>query len=91
LHDVYELTSKEIKRIKAKFEIKTIPTIQKINLNFATKSELASLVYINTYLATNILEERLLRGGFKNLDELKYVQDFPLDRLENIKLYLTIN
>ena len=91
LYDVYGLSPKDAEVIMSKFELKTRPVIKKINVNFASASELANLVYINTYLANNIIEERVLREGFKSLDELKYVKDFPLDRLESIKLYLIIN
>ncbi len=91
LYDVYGLSKIDVKRITSKFRIKSRPKIKKININFALATELDDLVYINSYLAANILDERVLRGGFKSLDDLKYVKDFPLDRLESIKLYLTIN
>ncbi len=91
LYDVYGLSKNDADKIMSKFQIRTMPKINKININFASTSELSSLVYIDNYLANNIIEERILRDGFKSLDELKYIDDFPVDRLESIKLYLTIN
>lgn len=91
LYDVYDLSEEDIKKVKRKFVLKTIPNIKKININLASASELASLVYINEYMAANIIDERMLREGYKNLDELKYVAHFPIEKLDRIKLYLTIN
>ncbi len=91
LEDVYGITEEEVQLVKQKFVLKTIPDIQKINVNLANVSELSSLAYINDYLANNIVDERVLREGFKSLDELKYVSNFPEEQLEHIKLYLTLN
>jgi len=91
LNDVYNLSEEDIKKVKQKFVLKTTPNIKKININLASASELAELVYINEYMAVNIVDERVLREGYKSLDELKYVTHFPIEKLDRIKLYLTIN
>jgi len=91
LNDVYDLSEDDIKKVKQKFVLKTIPNIKKININLASASELAELVYINEYMAANIIDERVLREGYKSLDELKYVAHFPIEKLDRIKRYLTIN
>ena len=90
LIDVYGLTVSDVDKLHDKFVIKTIPEIKKININLAVASELSSLVYINDYMAANIIDERMLREGFKELDELRYVTHFPVEKLDRIKLYLTI-
>lgn len=91
LKDVYKLSSEDVEKVQQKFQLKTSPNITKININLATVQELSSLAYINDYLANNIVDERVLREGFKSLDELKYVHNFPEEKLERIKLYLTLN
>jgi len=91
LSDVYDLSEEDIKKVKQKFVLKSTPNIKKININLASASELAELVYINEYMAANIVEERVLREGYRNLDELRYVTHFPVEKLDRIKLYLTIN
>jgi len=91
LKDVYGLSKEEVVKVQQKFVLKSIPDIKKINVNLASVSELSSLAYINEYLANNIVDERVLREGFKNLDELRFVSKFPVEKLERIKLYLTIN
>jgi len=88
---VYDLSEEDVKKVKQKFVLKTIPNIKKININLASASELAELIYINEYMAANIVDERVLREGYKSLDELKYVAHFPIEKLDRIKLYLTIN
>lgn len=91
LRDVYGLSEEQVAIVQQKFVLKSIPDIKKININLATVSELSALGYINEYLANNIVDERVLREGFKSLDDLKYVSKFPIDKLERIKLYLTLN
>jgi len=91
LNDVYDLSEEDVEKVIDKFVLKTIPNIKKININLASASELAELVYINEYIAANIIDERVLREGYKSLDELKYVTHFPSEKLSRIKLYLTIN
>jgi DNA uptake protein ComE-like DNA-binding protein len=91
LNDVYGITNDVIEKMKRKFVLESFPTIKKININLATAKELSQLVYISDYLAVNIVDERLLREGFSDLNELRFVQGFPLEKLERIKLYLTIN
>ena len=91
LKDVYGLSEDDIKKVTDKFVLKTIPNIKKININLASASELAKLVYINEYIAVNIVDERALREGYGSLDELRYVTHFPIEKLDRIKLYLTIN
>jgi len=91
LKDVYDLSGEDIKKVTDKFVLKTIPDIKKININLAGASELAELVYISEYMAANIIDERVLRDGYKSLDELRYVTHFPIEKLDRIKLYLTIN
>jgi len=91
LLDVYQVTQDDVAKIKQKFHLKSIPKIQKINLNLATVEELAKNAYINEYLASNIVEERVLRDGFSKLSELKFVKDFPSDKYNHIKIYFTIH
>ena len=91
LNDVYGMSPKTHDLLCQHFQLNTIPEIKKINLNLANLSELASIVYINDSLAIEIMEERVLRDGFEHLDELRYVEGFPVGKLQHIKLYLTLN
>ncbi|MEZ4781200.1 MAG: hypothetical protein R2816_06390 [Flavobacteriaceae bacterium] len=42
-------------------------------------------------LAYEIINQRTLREGYKSLDELTKVKNFPLDKIEIIKLYLKLD
>ena len=90
LQDVYGLSPEVIERITQEFTVKTPRQIQKIDLNSATVEELVTIQYIDYELAYNIVEQRTLREGFKSLEELTKVKDFPVRKIEIIKLYLSL-
>ncbi len=90
LNDVYGLEPEVVERVWEKFEVVSVPTINKINVNTATATQLTKLVYINYDLAQKILEFREANGSFDSLDQLTQVEGFPLERIERIKLYLQL-
>ncbi len=91
LQDVYGLTPEVIERVTNEFTVKTPRVIQKINLNTATSDELVTIEHIDYDIAYNIVEQRTLREGFKSFEELTKVKDFPVHKIEIIKLYLFLN
>jgi len=91
LQDVYGLTPEVIERIRNQFTVKTPRQIQKINLNNATIDELVTIQHIDYDIAHSIIEYRQLREGYKSLDELTKVKDFPINKIEIIKLYLSLD
>ncbi|MFC0605945.1 ComEA family DNA-binding protein [Winogradskyella pulchriflava] len=88
LSEIWGLEPEVIERIKNDFTVKTPRATKKYNLNTATRDELVMIQYIDYEIANNIIEERSLRDGFKSLDELTKVEDFPIRKIEIIKLYL---
>lgn len=90
LSEVYGLTPEVIEKITNHFTVKSPAQIIKININTATTDELVTIKYIGYEVAYNIIEARTLRDGFNSLDELTKVKDFPIQKLEIIKLYLTL-
>ncbi|GAA3639472.1 helix-hairpin-helix domain-containing protein [Flavivirga jejuensis] len=91
LQDVYGLSLEVIERITNNFTVKTPRQIKKININKATVDNLVNVQHIDYDLAYNIIEQRELREGYKSLDELKKVKDFPLNKIDIIKLYLSVD
>ena len=91
LQEVYGLSSEVIERIKQDFTVKTPKPIIKIPLNAATRDELVKIKYIDYEIAHHIIEQRTLNQGFKSLDELTKVKDFPIHKIAIIKLYLTLD
>ena len=90
LQDVYGLTPEVIERINEDFAVKTPRVIKKIILDKATIDELVTIQHIDYNLAFNIVEQRQLREGFTTFDELKKVKDFPVNKIDIIKLYLSL-
>ena len=90
LYDVYGLDAEVVKRTLERFQVKTVPKVEKIAINSASAEELAKLVYINFDLAREIVAYRNLNGPFSDLDDLSNVTSFPEERFERIKLYLTL-
>ncbi|MGC1204338.1 MAG: helix-hairpin-helix domain-containing protein [Flavobacteriaceae bacterium] len=88
LQDIYGLTPEVIDRITNDFTVKTPRQIKKINLNEASIDDLVMIQHIDYDIAHNIIEQRQLREGYKSIDELKKVKDFPVNKIEIIELYL---
>tara|TARA_R110001583_G_scaffold118701_3_gene270152 strand:- start:563 stop:1438 length:876 start_codon:yes stop_codon:yes gene_type:complete len=88
LQDVYGLTPEVIEKITNEFTVKTPRKIKKINVNTATIDALVTIQHIDYDIAQNIVEERTLREGFKSINELTKVKDFPINKIEIIELYL---
>ncbi|MEX0360366.1 MAG: ComEA family DNA-binding protein, partial [Allomuricauda sp.] len=90
LHDVYGLEPEVVERTLKKFKVLTLPEIRKVNVNTATVEELSRLIYINQSLAQEIVQFRQVNGSFKSLGDLTKVETFPNERIDRIKLYLTL-
>ncbi|WP_353778195.1 helix-hairpin-helix domain-containing protein [Winogradskyella sp. 3972H.M.0a.05] len=90
LNEVYGLSGEVINNIKKDFALKTPKKIVKVDLNVATSEELVKIPHIDYEIAHNIIEQRTLREGYKSLDELTKVKEFPVDKFEIIKLYLKL-
>lgn len=91
LQDIYGLTPELIEKITNNFTVKTPRNIQKININKATVDNLVKVQHIDYDLAYSIIEQRDLRDGYKSLDELIKVRDFPVNKIDIIKLYLFLD
>lgn len=91
LQDVYGLTPGVIEGVKKQFTVKTPRVIKKIIINSATVDDLVTIPHIDYDLAHNIIEERLLREGYNALSELTKVKDFPINKIEIIELYLSLD
>lgn len=90
LMDVYGLSPEVIERITDQFTVKTPRDIVKISLKSATVDQLVTIQHIDYPLAYEIIDQRTLLDGFTSFDELAKVKGFPVDKLEIIKLYLSL-
>ncbi len=88
LTEVWGLSQDVITRITNQFTVKTPRKIKTLNLNTASQDALVTIKYIDYEIANHIIEERTLKDGFKTLEDLTKVEDFPINKFEIIKLYL---
>lgn len=90
LYDVYGLKEEVVLRILEEFRVKQQPTIERININTATRGEMEQLIYINQNLAIQIVNYRDSVGIIQSFNELLKIEDFPADKIDRIKLYLSL-
>ena len=90
LYDVYGLEPDVVERALEQFKILEPPTVEKININSASGQEISALVYINFDVAKRIVEYRNIKGAIESFDELSEIAEFPIDKINRIKLYLTL-
>jgi len=88
---VYGLEASVVKRIIDEFTVKEKPEIEKININKASASDIATLPFINFQLAKEIVDYRMLHEGIKSFDELKNISGFPQQKFDRFILYLALN
>ena len=91
LQDVYGISPEVLQRLLNEFTVKTPRQVDLIKLNTASIEELVTIQHLDYEIAYEVLDQRTLREGFKSLDELTKVKNFPVDKIEIIKLYLTLN
>ncbi len=90
LADVYGLEAEVVARTLKQFRVFSKPEIRKVNINEASVEQLASLVYIPFPLAEAIVRRREESGAFRSLDEISHLEGFPSEKIDRIKLYLTL-
>ncbi len=82
------LRPEAIKILKQNTSIKVAATIIKVNVNTASKEDLAKIPYITSYLAREIVVYRSKQENPLKIEDLEKINNFPLDKLKIIKLYL---
>lgn len=66
-------------------------TDDKVDINTATKEELASLPGLGPLTAERIVEYRKKNNGFKSIDDLIKIKGIGQERLSQIKLWATVS
>ncbi len=88
LNDVYGLEPEVVERTLLRFQVLEKPVIEKININTASVKKLSELVYIEKSVAYKIVDYRIANGGIDSFEELLKVENFPIEKIDRIKLYL---
>lgn len=90
LYDVYGLDSVAATQVLERFTVKKPAQVKKRDINTVTYDELQTLPYLNNFLARQIITYRQNHGPINNLEELTKIQEFPVERLRSLSLYLYI-
>jgi len=90
IYDVFGVSTKVKRLVLNEYTVKEKPTIELINVNTASASDLATIPLLTFDMAKEIVDYRLLREGIKTLEELKNLEGITTYKYERIKLYLHI-
>lgn len=82
------LRPEAVKILKQNTSVKTSANITKVNVNTATKEELAQVPYINNTTARQIVVYRSKQEIPLKVEDLEKINNFPIDKLKIIRLYL---
>lgn len=88
LFEVWYLDKEVADRALLKFKVINEPSIKKININKASFKEVLSLPYLDYELTKKIFKYRDEVAEIQSIDELKKIDDFPLEKFNRIALYL---
>lgn len=88
LNEVWKLEPELIAKVWEYFEIKSLPKIQKINVNTATFKEVLAIPYIDYELCKKIFNYRSEVAELQSIEELKNIDRFPIEKYDRIVIYL---
>lgn len=90
LNDV-KMYDHQRKRLLSLFTVKVKPNVNKININSATVKELIEVPYIDFQMALDIKDFIKLKKRIERFDQLVEICNIPLEKVDKIKLYLTLD
>ncbi|MGV3460498.1 MAG: ComEA family DNA-binding protein [Flavobacterium sp.] len=83
-----EFSPDAIAGLKKNFIIGPQPQVTKVNINSSSLNQLAYFPYFNRSIAKSIITKRSMKGKISNIEELLDINDFPVDKVKIIALYL---
>ncbi len=89
LFEVYYLNKEIGNQILKSFQVIEKPLIQKIDINSASFKEILKTPYIDYKLTQRICNYRDENIHFNDLEELKKIDSFPIEKFDRIALYLS--
>ncbi|NAS29662.1 helix-hairpin-helix domain-containing protein [Flavobacteriaceae bacterium R38] len=91
LYEVYGLEDEVVKNVLNKFKIITQPEIKKLDINTVSIKELSKIPYLSYEEAKKIISYRSKFGRINSINDLTKIQDFPLEKINRIGVYLSID
>lgn len=90
IYHVYGLEPNRVADIIRRFRVLESRDTTKLNINTATNEEIKDFVYFSRVASRAILEFRDSVGIIKSWKVLEQIENFPTDKIEIIKLYLSL-
>ncbi|WP_159800046.1 helix-hairpin-helix domain-containing protein [Flavobacterium sp. MK4S-17] len=88
MDDFEKLSPEAVAGLKKTFKVGDAPQVTKLNINSASLNQLAYFPYFNKSLAKAIITQRSMYGKIPNIEELLKINDFPVEKVKIIALYL---
>ena len=89
LKDVYGLSPEVVERAEQRFEVQI--SLEKKNLKTISVLELSELPYFNYELARATVKYLAANPNVSSFQELAEIKDFPVEKIDRIQLYLTLD
>jgi DNA uptake protein ComE-like DNA-binding protein len=86
--DFKEFSPEAIKDLEKHFGVLKTPQVNKININSASLNQLSYFPYFNKSIAKGIITQRSMKGKISGIEDLLNINDFPVDKVQIIALYL---
>lgn len=88
MSDFKNLSPEAVAGLKKSFKVSGQADVVKLNVNTASLNQLSSFPYFNRDLGKAILTKRSMKGKISKIEELTDINDFPVDKINIITLYL---
>ncbi len=88
LYEVWNLDKDLVDKVLRNFEVMEQPRIEKLNINEATFKQILAIVYIDYELTKKIVNYRVEVAEIQEIEELKKIEEFPIEKFDRIALYL---
>lgn len=85
---VYGIPIETVDELYKHFTLCDIPTYTLVDINEASINQIKELPYMNYYIAREVVKHRSMYGDFVNKEDLTKIENFPLDKVDIISLYL---
>jgi hypothetical protein len=88
--EVYGLEKEVYERVAERFEVQTVPLIEKKDLNAINRYELSKIPYVKYGESNKIVGLRSELGTIHSFEELLQIEGFDKERIGRLQLYLYI-
>lgn len=88
MKDFPEFSAEAVQDLSKRFAVIGQPEVNKININSSSLNQLYYFPYFNKSIAKAIITKRSMKGKINRVEELLDINEFPVDKVKIIALYL---